>query len=101
MIADSRSIDTVITIHVFQIYLRRARQTCPYLLPMNQIFTVENRDSWEILESTVYQIKIITYPANTRIGMKAWKNRILKALSPTDKRVKQANCNYYTFFIHI
>ena len=48
-----------------------------------------------------YQIKIITYPANTRIGMKAWKNRILKALSPTDKRVNQANCNYYTFFIHI
>lgn len=45
--------------------------------------------------------KIITYPANTRIGMKARKNRVLKALPPTHKRAEQANCNYYTSFIHI
>ena len=71
MVTNGRGIYSLRGVCIVQRQLRLARQTMPYLLPMRQIPAVEQWHTWKILETTGYQIIIIAYAANARIGMES------------------------------
>ena len=70
----------VLLIKTCEVELGRSSQAVAYLFPVNQILTMENRNSRKILERAVYEIEVIARLAHARVGMKSWQNRILKVL---------------------
>jgi hypothetical protein len=39
---------------------------------------VENRQTWKIFKCGVHQVIVFAHPADRRIGIKAWQNRVSK-----------------------
>ena len=74
--ADCGRPDTTGILHLLQREFFRTGGTISYLRPIYQILTVKNRDSRKILKGTGHQVIILSYPANTRVRMKAFYNRI-------------------------
>ena len=80
MIANRRCENTTPDTSSVQVYLFRSCQTMTYLFPIYQVFTMKYRHSGKILKTAGYQIKIFTYTAYTRVGMKTRYHRIFITL---------------------
>ena len=78
VVADSGGIDAVVSVSTFQINLRRTSQAVAHLFPVHLVFRVEDRNAREILECAVHQVEVVACTANTRVGVKARKYRVLE-----------------------
>ena len=103
MIADGWSIDArisptqfrlVLCVKPREVKLRFAREAITYLLPVYQVFAVEYRYSWEILERAVHQVEVLAVCAHTWVGMKAGKHRVAIALSQNVQRRYNSDRDY-------
>jgi len=51
-----------------------------YLLPVYQVLALEDGHTWEILEGGVDEIERVAHPADGRVWVETWDNRILITL---------------------
>ena len=73
---------------------RLAREAITHLLPVYQVFAVEDRYAWEILERTVHQVEVLAIYTHTWVGMKAGKHRVAVALSLNVQRRYNSDRDY-------
>jgi hypothetical protein len=48
------------------------------LAPVDKVTAVENRQAWKIFKRGVDQVIVLAHPADGRVGIKAWQNRVTK-----------------------
>src|SRR5712691_7605148 len=71
MVAKSGGKNALRACALLEQYLACASETMPYLSPVNQIATVKDGDAWKIFAGAGDKVIILTYAADTRIGVKA------------------------------
>lgn len=64
--------DTLRMLHCIQIQLGRSVQHMPYLLPVDQIPAVKQRDSWKICKAGCYKIIVLTHSTYGWIRVEPW-----------------------------
>jgi hypothetical protein len=50
----------------------------PQLAPVDEITTVENRQTWKIFKRGSHQVIVLAHPTNGWVRIKAWQNRVMK-----------------------
>jgi hypothetical protein len=54
------------------------------LFPVDKVFTMVDRNSWEILEAAGYQVVIFSYAAYARVRRESLDNGIVETLAEND-----------------
>ena len=76
-VGQARSPDSFCTRQFFQVRIVCVLQGVGIQFPVFHIFRMVDRDTWEPFERRNSEIKVVPFPADTRICVKAGKNRVL------------------------
>ena len=73
---------------------RLAREAITYLLPVYQVFAVEDGYFREILKRAVHKVEVLAVCTHTWVGMKAGKHRVAISLSQDVQRRYNSDRDY-------